>query len=130
MYFCEEQPASVYLPPLRGHGLSRSLRLSPRSQWASPQAAVWASQFSPLNVLQNQQSLCDLALGRSWLLLGFLGMVSTEAFSLQPHHCLHLVSGSWLLGTVVTPFGCLHRLHFGNRILALLNLAVVFCLGC
>lgn len=87
------------------------------------------SPFSPLTRLPDPQALDNLALGCR--LLVSRGLENTEAISLQPHIFCNasLAAGRLALGNMVTPFGSLHRLHFGNRMLALLNLALVFCPG-
>ena len=127
-----------YLPLLSGLWIAQISSSHPQVEVGIPEVSCVVpclSMFSPVNMLESTV-LCDPALGRGWLLLVSSGLWVPRPF-LYTHTLAAVVSWTASLAagclapeTLVTPSGRLHRLHFGNRVLALLNLAVVFCPGC
>lgn len=127
-----------YLPLLRGSWIAQISSSHPQVEVGIPAGSCVVpclSLFSPVSTLESTV-LCDLALGRGWRLLVSRGLRAPRPF-LYTHTLAAIVSwtaslaaGCLAPGTLVTPSGRLHGLRFGNRMLAPLALAVVFCTGC
>ena len=125
-----------YLPLLRGSWIAQ-ISSHPQVEAGIPAASCVVpclSLFSPVSTLESTV-LCDLALGRGWRLLVSRGLwaprpfLYTHALAATVSWTASLAAGCLAPGTLVTPSGHLHGLHFGNRMLAPLALAVVFCPG-
>jgi hypothetical protein len=65
--------------------------------------------------------------GGCWVSRGL--WMSRPCHSMTVSWDVSLVAGCLASRNMVTPFGCLHRLYFGNKMLVQLNLAAVFWPG-